>query len=174
MGRLFRAVGFAVLLVLPLVAYGQAVNGSLVGNVTDPSGFVLPGVNVTITEVNTNISSSTVTNESGYYVFTNLKDGTYRVRTELSGFKRVLREGVVVQVNATVRVDLKMEVGTLEESVTVTAESPMLQTDRADTGRTIQAIQLPGGAPRIQPEFPGHVDNGARRDETGEAAFRIF
>ena len=142
MGRLFRAVGFAVLLVLPIVAHAQAVNGSLVGNVTDPSGFVLPGVNVTITEVNTNISSSTVTNESGNYVFSNLKDGTYRVRTELSGFKRVLREGVEVQVNATVRVDLKMEVGALEESVTVTAESPMLQTDRADTGRTIQAIQL--------------------------------
>jgi hypothetical protein len=142
MGRLLRAVGFAVLLVSPIVGYAQAVNGTLVGNVTDPSGFVLPGVNVTITEVNTNISSSTVTNESGYYVFSNLKDGTYRVRSELSGFKRVLREGVEVQVNATVRVDLKMEVGALEESVTVTAESPMLQTDRADTGRTIQAIQL--------------------------------
>jgi len=86
---------------------------------------VLPGVNVTITEVNTNISYSTTTNESGYYIFSNLKDGTYRVTSELSGFKRIVRNGVDVPVNATVRVDLKMEVGNIEESVTVVASSPL-------------------------------------------------
>ncbi|HJZ78408.1 MAG TPA: carboxypeptidase-like regulatory domain-containing protein, partial [Vicinamibacterales bacterium] len=68
-------------------AAAQAVKGSLLGNVSDASGLVLPGVTVTITEVNTNISYSTVSNESGYYVFSNLKDGTYRVVSELTGFK---------------------------------------------------------------------------------------
>src|SRR4051812_33312409 len=108
-------------------AAAQAVKGSLVGNIMDPSGSVLPGVTVSITEVNTNIVSSAVTNESGNYTFSNLKDGKYRVVAELSGFKRVVRDGVDVPVNATVRVDLKMEVGAIEESVTVVGESPLLQ-----------------------------------------------
>src|SRR5580765_1804364 len=134
----------AALLVLlcARAADAQAVKGGLVGNISDPSGFALPGVTVTITEVNTNIVYSAVTNESGNYVFTNLKDGKYRVAGELSGFKRVIRDGVEVPVNATVRVDLKMEVGAIEESVTVVGESPLLQTDRADTSKIIESIHL--------------------------------
>ena len=102
----------------------------------------MPGVTVTITEVNTNIAYTAVTNESGNYTFSNLKDGKYRVGAELSGFKRVIRDGVDVPVNATVRVDLKLEVGAIEESVTVVGESPLLQTDRADTSRIIESVHL--------------------------------
>jgi outer membrane receptor protein involved in Fe transport len=132
----------AVLLLLFFAAPGafaQAVRGGLLGNIVDPAGLALPGVTVTITETNTNISSTTTTNESGYYTFPSLKDGTYRVAAELSGFKKVVREGVIVDVNTTVRVDLKMEVGAVQESVTVTGESPVLQTDRTDTGRLIES-----------------------------------
>src|SRR4051794_18854800 len=148
MGRLCRrTLGvFATIVLLVLassaVAAGQAVKGSLLGNVSDASGLVLPGVTVTITEINTNISYSTLSNDSGYYIFSNLKDGTYRVVSELSGFKRIVRDGVEVPVNTTVRVDLKMEVGAIEESVTVVGASPLLQTDRADTGRIIPSVQL--------------------------------
>src|SRR5262245_30946051 len=123
-------------------AHAQAVKGGLLGNIVDSSGGALPGVTVTITEVNTNISYTTTTNESGYYIFSNLKDGTYRVAAELSGFKRVVREGVEVEVNSTPRVDMKLEVGAIEESVTVTGTSPLLQTDRADTGRIIESVHL--------------------------------
>jgi hypothetical protein len=140
--RLFLTISLTLAMAWPTGALAQAVKGSLLGNVTDSSGFVLPGVTVTTTEVSTNLSYSTVTNESGYYTFSNLKDGTYRVTSELSGFKRTVRDGVEVPVNATVRVDLRMEVGALEESVTVVSESPVLQTDRADTGRIIESIQL--------------------------------
>jgi hypothetical protein len=148
MGRLRRrnlaAYGTIVLLVLVSSgpAAAQAVKGSLLGNVSDASGLVLPGVTVTITEVNTNISYSTLSNDSGYYTFSNLKDGVYRVVSELSGFKRIVRDGVEVPVNTTVRVDLKMEVGAIEESVTVVGASPLLQTDRADTGRLIESVHL--------------------------------
>jgi hypothetical protein len=72
-----RLLSVAALVLLTAVsASAQAVKGSLVGNVVDGSGGALPGVGVTITEVNTNIASTTTTNESGYYVFSNLKDGT--------------------------------------------------------------------------------------------------
>ena len=66
-------------------AGAQAVKGGLLGNIVDESGLALPGVTVTITEVNTNISYTAVTNESGNYVFANLKDGIYRVSGELTG-----------------------------------------------------------------------------------------
>src|SRR5262249_41644370 len=148
MARLFArtltacASAAALVVVCSGVAHAQAVKGGLLGNIVDASGFALPGVTVTITEVRTNISYSTTTNESGYYIFSNLKDGTYRVVAELTGFKRVVRDGVDVPVNATPRVDLKMEVGAVEESVTVVGQSPLLQTDRADTGRIIEAVHL--------------------------------
>ena len=85
MARLFArtlaacASAAALIVACSAPAHAQAVKGGLVGNVLDQSGLALPGVTVAITEVNTNISYSTMTNESGYYIFSNLKDGTYRV-----------------------------------------------------------------------------------------------
>jgi hypothetical protein len=127
------------LLISPAPALAQAVNGALVGSLTDQSGLALPGATVTITETSTNISYSTTANESGYYSFPSLKDGTYKVVGELTGFKKVVRDGVIVAVNTTVRVDFKMDVGAIQETVTVSAESPVLQTDRSDTGRIIES-----------------------------------
>jgi hypothetical protein len=127
------------LFVTPVPARAQAVNGALVGNLTDQSGLALPGATVTITETNTNISYTTIANESGYYTFPSLKDGTYKVVGELTGFKKVMRDGIIVAVNTTVRVDLKLEVGAIQETVTVSGESPVLQTDRSDTGRIIES-----------------------------------
>src|ERR671914_2811593 len=83
----------------PALAGAQAVTGTLLGNVTDEAGLGIPGATVTVTEVNTNITSTSVTNESGYYIFSSLKDGVYRVAAELQGFKRTVRENVEVQVN---------------------------------------------------------------------------
>jgi len=83
-----------------------------------------------------------VTNSSGNYIFANLKDGTYHVGAELSGFRKFAREGVLVSVNTTVRVDVTLQVGQMSEEVAVVSEAPPLQTDRADTGRLIESKQL--------------------------------
>src|SRR3954466_4261123 len=133
------ALLFVAALVTPTPARAQAVSGGLVGNLTDQSGASMPGATVTITKTNTKISKTRTSNESGSYSFPSLKDGTYKVVAELSGFKKVVRDGVIVAVNTTVRVDIKLEVGTVEEAVTVQAESPVLQTDRSDTGRIIES-----------------------------------
>ena len=118
------------------------MRGTLVGNVTDSSGAAMPGVTVTITDVNTNVGRTAVTNESGNYTFSSLLSGTYRVEAELQGLRKYQRDNVKVDVNTTVRVDIPLEVGQLNEQVTVTAETPALQTDRADTGRIIESMQL--------------------------------
>src|SRR5688500_3014560 len=94
---------FVALLFCPRALSAQAVRGTLLGNVTDQAGLAMPGVSVTATEVNTNVSATTVTNERGYYTF-NVRDGVYRVSAELSGFKKTVREGVEVDVNTTIRI----------------------------------------------------------------------
>ena len=123
-------------------ALAQAVRGTLLGNVTDTQGAAIPGATVTAIETQTNISRSVVTNQSGHYVFANMKDGLYRIETELTGFKKFSRDGVVVKVNSTMRVDVILEVGAMTETVEVVQETPLLQTDRADTGRTIEGRQV--------------------------------
>jgi len=116
----------------------QAARGSILGNVADGSGAAVPGATITVTETQTNISQNAVSNESGNYTFTSVANGVYRVEAELAGFKKALRDKVEVDVNTTIRVDFKLEVGDLSETLTVTTEAPALQTDRADTGRIIQ------------------------------------
>jgi outer membrane receptor protein involved in Fe transport len=141
----------AILLGFSAPVLGQAVNATLLGTVTDSSGAAVANVKVTITETNTGISRASQTNESGNYVLPDLPPGTYTVTAELSGFKRASRAGIDVIVNTTERVDLILEPGNVLETVTVEAETPMLQTERADTGRKLEIVlteNLPLGTNR--------------------------
>jgi len=124
------------------VAHAQAVKASLIGTVTDSSGGVVPGAEVTIKEINTNISRSMATNESGNFVFGNLNPGTYRVEAKLAGFKTAAIDKVDVLVNTTQRADLQLHPGALSETVAVSAMAPLLQTDRSDVGRKIEMAQM--------------------------------
>jgi hypothetical protein len=126
-----------------LIVHAQAVKGSLLGTITDSNGAAAVGATVTATEIRTNITTTTTTNQDGNYVFANIKDGVYRVEASLKGFKKVARENVTVDVNTTIRADLVLQVGEVTETVTIEASSaPLLQTDRADTGRLIESKQV--------------------------------
>ena len=139
-GLVWPAAVIALMTTLvPATAGAQAVTGTLLGNVTDSSGAGVPGATVTALDVATNTTRTAVTNESGYYIFSSLQNGTYTIDAELQGFKKVQRPSVKVDVNTTVRIDLKLEVGQISETLTVSAESPLLQTDRTDTGRLIES-----------------------------------
>ena len=124
---------------MPSTAAAQAVTGTLLGNVTDSSGGAVPGVTVTATETETNVSRNTVTTDAGRYIFSSLVNGRYTVTAELQGFKKVVHQNIKVDVNTTIRVDMILEVGAMTEAVQVTAETPVLQTDRTDTGRIIES-----------------------------------
>lgn len=132
-------------------AQGQAVNATLLGTVTDSSGAAVANVKVTITETNTGVIRSSQTNESGNYVFPDLPPGRYTVTAEQPGFKRASRPNVDVVVNTTGRIDLVLQPGNVSETVTVQAETPILQTERADTGRKLETVltqNLPLGTNR--------------------------
>ena len=98
-------------------AYSQAVNATLLGTVTDPSDSVIPNARVTITEVNTNSTRTTQTNDSGYYSFVNLPPGTYMVVVEAAGFKKDVRRDINVLVDTNTRVDVRLQTGVLTETV---------------------------------------------------------
>jgi len=137
-----------VLLFSSSSALGQAVNATLLGTVTDASGAVVAGARVTTTEMKTGVVRSITTNDSGNYEFADLPPGQYAVAVEKQGFKKAVRSGVDVVVNTDTRVNLTLEPGTINESVVVTAETPILQTDRADVGDKIdnrQVVDLPLG-----------------------------
>ena len=138
-GCLVTVCALVGILLLPSTARAQAVTGTLLGNVTDSSGAGVPGATVTALEVQTNTSRTAITNEAGNYIFSSLRNGTYTVNAEIQGFKKVERPNVKVEVNTTVRVDMKLEVGQINETLTVSAESPLLQTDRTDTGRILES-----------------------------------
>ncbi len=120
--------------------FGQAVNATLLGTVTDSSGAAIANVKVTTTETNTGISHASQTNDSGNYIFPDLPPGTYRVTAELSGFKRQSRSEIDVVVNTTQRIDLVLQPGDVSETITVEGGTPILQTERADTGRKLEAV----------------------------------
>jgi hypothetical protein len=135
----------AILLGLSLAAFstpvmGQAVNATLLGTITDSSGAAVANAKVTITETSTGISHASQTNDSGNYVFPDLPPGTYKVVAEQAGFKRESRAGIDLIVNSTERVDLVLQPGDVAETVTVEAETPILQTERADTGRKLETV----------------------------------
>jgi hypothetical protein len=140
--RVLSILAVLGILFAPAPTTAQVAVGTLLGNVTDESGGAVPGATITATETRTNIARTAISNESGRYSFNNLAPGVYRVEGELVGFKKFTRDNVEVQVNTTVRVDMSLLVGTLEESVMVTGEAPMLQTDRTDTGRIIESAQI--------------------------------
>jgi hypothetical protein len=107
--------------------------GAIAGTVTDASGAVLPGATVTLSNPRGSIGGNqeTVADARGAFQFIRLVPGTYTVKAELEGFRSGLQENVVVNADVTARVDMKMEIGTLQEGITVKGESPLLDTTSA-------------------------------------------
>ena len=133
---------FALWLAFPVGSLGQAVNATLLGTVTDVSGAVVANAKVMITEINTGVSHSGQTNDSGNYTFSDMPPGRYEVTVEQSGFKKESRRDVNVEFNSSTRVDVQLQPGNVSETVVVTGEAAILQTDRTDTGRSIDAQMI--------------------------------
>ncbi len=141
------------LLLLSLVLLGTVCalaqdRGTFVGTVTDPSGAAVPNVKVAAIQTATNLRVDTVTNSVGQYRIPNLPVGAYRLSFEAPAFKTAVREGVTLAVADVLRIDVVLEVGSTSESLTVTAEAPILQTETPEMStlmNTKQVVDLPLG-----------------------------
>jgi Carboxypeptidase regulatory-like domain len=145
----FRVSTWAVaaLVVLATLALQPAVSaqdfrGSILGSVTDTQGGAMPGVAVTVTNLNTNVSSTVVTDDKGRYRVQYLISGTYSVQMQLQGFKSVMRKPLEVRVGDVLTVDATMDTGTVEEVIEVVAQQPLLDTSSGITGQVIDSNQI--------------------------------
>src|SRR5215472_9209367 len=131
-----------VLMFLSSAMLGQAVNATLLGTVTDSSGAVVSGAKVKVTEMRTGLERVSTTNSSGNYQFVDLPPGQYEVTAEQAGFKKATQKGIDVQVNSDVRVNISLQPGAVEQIVEVTAQAPIMETDRADVSQKIETKQV--------------------------------
>jgi hypothetical protein len=122
--------------------FGQATSGGIFGTVTDPTGAVVAGAKVTITDVSKGITVTTPTNESGNYAQTHLTVGTYKITVEATGFKTSVQENIPISVDANARVDLTLQVGDVTQEVTVSEAPPLLKSDRADVSDTLTSREV--------------------------------
>ncbi len=137
MRRALFAALMSVVLAAPAYAQSTATNGSIEGIVVDSSGAVLPGVTVTITNTDTGAERTSVTNEKGLYRAPLLPLGSYRVVAELQGFKKFEQTGITLSVGQAAVINVTLGVGALNETVTVNADSPLLDSARIDIGHTM-------------------------------------
>jgi carboxypeptidase family protein len=139
MNQLLRILLCASCLAVPvdLCAQARLTGADLTGLVVDTSGGVLPGATVTVTNTETNVSRSAVTDVSGRWIVPALPPGSYTVKFEMPGFATTTRSGVVLALGQAVTVDVALPVGGTREEVTVTAESPLLQTGRTELSSVV-------------------------------------
>ncbi len=128
------ATGFVVLLLMSLTAMGQANRASITGTVTDATGGVMAGVDVSARNTDTNIETTAVSNDDGIYLLPNLPPGTYALTFRKSGFKEVKQPEFTLISTQVARIDVKMQVGAASENVTVTAEAPVLDVETVSVG----------------------------------------
>ena len=140
----FWRVAAAVLMLwgLSARASAQTLYGSIVGNVTDETGLAVPGATVKILHTETSQTRESLTNSTGGYNFPNIPTGTYQVDVTLTGFQAASSRDITVRQNTAVRVDVRLSVGTLQETVLVSGTAAVLQTESAAVQMQTTSEQL--------------------------------
>jgi hypothetical protein len=139
-----RLIPFLCLLVISAVntAFAQFDSATVLGAIRDSSGAAMPGVTVTLKNIDTGLSVTAQTDGDGNFQFTNVRIGNYRVSAEKQGFSTAVAERVNVTVNARQRVDLAMQPGAVTESVVITDAAQLLETDSSGRGQLVQREQI--------------------------------
>ena len=161
-------------------AFAQAVSGTILGTVTDSTGAVVANAKVTIVNEGTGLTRTVTADSNGEYTAPALPTGHYTITSEMTGFKTVALSNIEVGVDQRVRINIKHEVGAMTESVSVQAETPLLQTSSSELGTTvtnqqIEALPLNGrNFVNLTRTIPGVLRGipGANIDGAGSLAWR--
>src|SRR6266566_2264901 len=137
----FCLVAISILLVA-LGAFAQVQNGQFTGIVTDPSGAAIPNAKVTVTNMGTNLSVTTTTNQSGLYTARELPIGTYKIAAEAKGFKTSSNTNLTLNAGTVQRVDIRMELGQAREVVEVSGEAAAVNTEDSKLASTVNSTQI--------------------------------
>lgn len=140
MAQLLLATLAALLAAVPSAA--QTTAAQITGRITDPTGAVVPGARIGVTNNNTGIERSTVSNAEGYYTVPQIDPGQYRIEVTAQGFKQIQQSAVTLHVNQSARIDFTLEVGSSAESITVSGEAPILNAAEAALGTVVDNTKL--------------------------------
>lgn len=133
----------AAVLILPAAAVAQITTATIVGTISDPGGANVPNASVTAKNVDTGLTRTVTTGDDGSFRIEFLPVGNYTIEVAAaSGFKKAFRDGIVLRVNDTARMDFALEVGSVDEQVTVTTAPPEVNTSSAELGRTVQSQEI--------------------------------
>jgi carboxypeptidase family protein len=135
----YLVLAFCIAFAVNFPALAQNITGTIVGTVKDSSGAVMPGVKVTLTNIGTNQEVLVQTDASGDFVAPNLAPGTYKLKTEASGFKLNLVEGVRLLANRSVRIDVTLEPGEITQQIEVAASAPVVNSESATIGNVLES-----------------------------------
>jgi Carboxypeptidase regulatory-like domain len=138
-----RVLSFAFTSLLLLgAAFGQSNQGSIAGNIFDPSGALVGAAKISAREVSTGAVYETVSSSAGAFKLPNMSIGTYDVTATAPGFKTATYRGVVVQVATTSALDIRLQTGTVSETVSVNADVPTVQSESSDIGTVVTTKQI--------------------------------
>src|SRR5207244_700243 len=152
---------------VPYTLWAQSVYGTIAGTVTDASGASVADATITLINLGTSENHTMQSNATGNYTFVNVLPGRYRIEGEKSSFKKFVREPIIVEIESGLRVDIALQVGAQTETVEVTSETPLLQTETQSLGqvvegRTVTESPLNGRNPlALVALVPGVVPQGA-------------
>ena len=131
-----------LLLLLPGHAVAQEFRGTISGTVTDATGAVVKDAQVTITETSTNTINRTETDSASQYVVPFLQPGTYQIVVEMASFKKDVRNGVTLQANEHPLIDMTLQAGNAQETISVTEDAPLVDTANASIGQVITTKEV--------------------------------
>ena len=134
-------IGCVFLIVTSGAVWAQAT-AQISGTVADPTGAVLPGVEVAVTQVDTGLTRTVVTNETGLYSLTNLPVGPYRLEAVLPGFSKYAQTGIILQVGASPTISIVLQVGEVAQTVEVQADAIMVETRQTGIGNVIDNVRI--------------------------------
>lgn len=183
-----RAILLAISLLIVSISMAQVSTSAIVGVVTDPSGAVMGGVTVTVTDATTGSQRIAPTTGDGNYIIDNIKPGTYSISAAKIGFREQILTGITVEVGQRARIDITMVVGSTGERVEVKSEAPVVETETATVGKVIDEkevlelplngrnfLQLATLTPGVQTYTGGNsssfVDTGGTISANGMSAF---
>jgi hypothetical protein len=142
MFRLLSALVLMASVAVSAAAQSTSINGVIEGTVKDQQGALLPGVTITVTNTDTGEVRVAITNESGLYRAPLLSLGTYKLNVELQGFKTFEQTGITLRAGQTAVINVSLAVGTLQETITVTADSPLVDLGKIEGGRTLTEAEI--------------------------------
>jgi hypothetical protein len=135
-------IAVACLILAAIPASAQTARGTITGAVADPAGAVIPGAMIELKNLNTGAVYQTVSSTTGNYTFGEVPAGKYQLSSSVSGFKQFSQTGITVMVAQVLRIDIKLEVGNISETVTVSADAPLLRTESGELAHVVAGDTL--------------------------------